>query len=64
MAVPLAGFLIAFSFPVYLNLFKAKELDAFNDSTTGTSAALPDKSVETELFGEKDEVVSKVEKVV
>lgn len=63
MAVPLAGFLIAFSFPVYLNLFKAKELDAFNESKTGTGAAPADKSIDTELFGEKDEVVSKVEKV-
>ncbi|KAF9698723.1 hypothetical protein EKO04_003091 [Ascochyta lentis] len=63
MSVPLAGFLIAYSFPVYLNLFKAKELDAFNESTVGTDAAPTEKSVEAELFGEKNEVVGKVERV-
>lgn len=63
MAVPLAGFLVAYSFPVYLNLFKAKELDAFNESTTGTDAAPTEKTVEGELFGEKNEVVGKVERV-
>lgn len=35
MAVPLAGFLIAWSFPVYLNVFCAKELDGYRDATVG-----------------------------
>ncbi|EON65708.1 hypothetical protein W97_04947 [Coniosporium apollinis CBS 100218] len=35
MVVPLAFFVIAWSFPIYLNVFKAKELDAFTDSTVG-----------------------------
>ncbi|KAF1365782.1 MFS general substrate transporter [Lizonia empirigonia] len=41
----------------------AKELDAFNESTTGTDAAPTEKTVEEELFGEKNEVVGKVERV-
>ncbi|MCJ1368363.1 hypothetical protein MMC16_007505 [Acarospora aff. strigata] len=35
MAVPLAGFLIAWSFPIYLNLFKAKELDGYTAAKVG-----------------------------
>ncbi|ORY19705.1 glucose/galactose transporter [Clohesyomyces aquaticus] len=35
MCVPLAGFLIAWSFPIYLNLFKAQELDGFTQSKVG-----------------------------
>jgi len=35
MIVPLAFFIIAWSFPIYLNLFKAKELDAYSDSHVG-----------------------------
>lgn len=35
MAVPLAGFLIAWSFPIYLNLFCAKELDGYRDARVG-----------------------------
>ena len=35
MAVPLAGFLISWSFPLYLNLFKAKELDGYLKSKVG-----------------------------
>lgn len=35
MAVPLAGFLIAWSFPVYLNMFKAQELDGYRAAKVG-----------------------------
>ena len=35
MVVPLAFFLIAWSFPIYLNLFKGKELDAYRESHVG-----------------------------
>ncbi|KAF3039097.1 hypothetical protein E8E11_002211 [Didymella keratinophila] len=63
MAVPLGGFLIAYSFPIYLNLFKAKELDAFNESKVGVETGPTDKAVETELFEEKAGGVGRVEKV-
>ncbi|KAF1988727.1 L-fucose permease Glucose/galactose transporter-like protein [Aulographum hederae CBS 113979] len=35
MVVPLAFFVIAWSFPIYLNVFKGKELDAYNSSHVG-----------------------------
>ena len=35
MGVPLAGFFIAFAFPIYLNLFCAKELDGFRSTQIG-----------------------------
>lgn len=63
MAVPLGGFLIAYSFPVYLNLFKAKELDAFNESKVGVESGRTDKAIETELFEDKSGGVGRVEKV-
>jgi FHS family L-fucose permease-like MFS transporter len=50
MSVPLAGFLVAYSFPIYLNLFKVKELDAFNETRIG----LDEPAAETENVGEKE----------
>jgi FHS family L-fucose permease-like MFS transporter len=38
LVVPLSFFIIAWSFPIYLNLFKAKELDAYNSSHVGVDA--------------------------
>jgi FHS family L-fucose permease-like MFS transporter len=35
LVVPLAFFVIAWSFPIYLNVFKGKELDAYNASPVG-----------------------------
>ena len=35
MCIPLAGFIIAWTFPVYLNLFKAKELDGYRETKVG-----------------------------
>ena len=68
MAVPLGGFLIAYSFPVYLNLFKAKELDAFNESKVGVESSSDseneDKRIENELFSEKEGGVGKIERIV
>lgn len=61
MCVPLGGFLVAYSFPIYLNLFKAKELDAFNETTVGIDAA-PSKG-QDELFTEKDLEAGKIERV-
>jgi len=63
MAVPLAGFLIAYSFPVYLNLFKAKELDAFNETSIGTEAAVSEKLAEITEVSTKDVEAGKFEKV-
>lgn len=63
MAVPLGGFLIAYSFPIYLNLFKAKELDGFSQSKVGVENTPTDKAIEAELFEEKDGGVARVEKV-
>ena len=39
MAVPLAGFIIAWSFPLYLNLYKGKELDGYLKSEVGIKPA-------------------------
>jgi FHS family L-fucose permease-like MFS transporter len=35
MVVPLAFFLIAWAFPIYLNIFKGKQLDAYRESKVG-----------------------------
>lgn len=37
MVVPLAFFLVAWSYPIYLNIYKGKELDAYTESKVGTS---------------------------
>lgn len=36
MVVPLAFFVIAWAYPIYLNIFKRRELDAYTDSKVGT----------------------------
>jgi hypothetical protein len=35
MAVPLCGFVVSLAFPVYLNTFKARELDGFRETKIG-----------------------------
>jgi MFS transporter, FHS family, L-fucose permease len=35
MVVPLCGFVVSFAFPVYLNTFKARELDGFRETKIG-----------------------------
>lgn len=40
MIVPLVGFVVAWSFPVYLNLFKAAELDGYLKSEVGIKPAV------------------------
>ncbi|KAF2255012.1 putative L-fucose-proton symporter [Trematosphaeria pertusa] len=62
MAVPLAGFLVAYSFPVYLNLFKAQELDAFNETNIGVETPV-EKVGEVEQFSGKDVEAGKIERV-
>lgn len=61
MSVPLGGFLVAYSFPIYLNLFKAKELDAFNETNVGIESE-PGKG-QDDLFTEKDLETGKIERV-
>lgn len=61
MVVPMAFFVIAWSFPIYLNVFKAKQLDAYNESHVGTAEAAVDPArglgsissveVEEKVFG-------------
>lgn len=62
MCVPLAGFLVAYSFPIYLNLFKAKELDAFNEASTGVEPPA-EKTGEVEVFSGKDVEAGRIERV-
>lgn len=52
MVVPLAFFVIAWSFPIYLNLSKGKELDAYRESHVGTTegAIDPDSKVASISF--------------
>lgn len=38
MVVPLAFFLVAWAYPIYLNIYKRRELDAYTESAVGTSA--------------------------
>jgi FHS family L-fucose permease-like MFS transporter len=40
--VPLAFFVIAWAFPIYLNVFKGKELDAYTSSTVGIEGNMAD----------------------
>lgn len=64
MCVPLAGFIIAYSFPIYLNLFKAKELDAFNEQSTGVeSPTSSTEKVDIVEFSGKDVEAGKIERV-
>lgn len=42
MCIPLVFFAIAWSFPIYLNLFKAKELDAYTESHVGVEEGTVD----------------------
>ncbi|KAF2733823.1 L-fucose permease Glucose/galactose transporter-like protein [Polyplosphaeria fusca] len=42
MVVPLSFFVIAWSFPIYLNLFKGKELDAYRESKVGSEEGVID----------------------
>ncbi|KAF2867251.1 putative L-fucose-proton symporter [Massariosphaeria phaeospora] len=62
MSVPLAGFLIAYSYPIYLNLVKAKELDAFNETRIGLDEP-SDVAGESETFKGKDLETGKIEVV-
>lgn len=51
MVIPLIGFIVSWSFPLYLNLFKAKELDGYLVSKVGIEPGTPG-SVD-ELAGER-----------
>lgn len=72
MVVPLAFFVVAWSFPIYLNVCKAKELDAYRDSHVGlegegagAAAVDADAPIKTraEAMFEKDVEASQLEVV-
>jgi len=64
MSVPLAGFLVAYSFPIYLNLCKAQELDAFNETSIGIESSAETSSIkDAEKFTGKEMESGKVERV-
>jgi FHS family L-fucose permease-like MFS transporter len=57
MCVPLAFFIIAWSYPLYLNIAKGRELDAYTESHVGTQqgavdsdSVLAEKDVEARTF--------------
>lgn len=64
MVVPLAFFVIAWSFPIYLNLYKGKELDAYRETKVGLEddAMDPDSRVAS-ITGHKDVEAARVEEV-
>ena len=63
MSVPLAGFVIAYSFPIYLNLCKRQELDAFTEVRTGIDAPAAEGVSATEGFNGKDLEAGRIEEV-
>lgn len=63
MSVPLAGFIIAYSFPIYLNLCKRQELDAFTEVRTGIDTPTGEGVSATEGLSGKDLEVGRIEEV-
>ncbi|KAL7276411.1 hypothetical protein RUND412_000583 [Rhizina undulata] len=64
MCVPLAGFAVAFTFPIYLNLFERERLDGFTNSRQGLDGAADEetaKRVSFESVNEKKTEVKQVE---
>ena len=61
MAVPLAGFLVSWSFPIYLNLFKAKELDGYRAAKVGIVNANDDSESQLGRNNEKAYTSKEVE---
>jgi FHS family L-fucose permease-like MFS transporter len=60
MCIPLIFFAIAWSYPIYLNTCKAKELDAYSESHVGlqegavdNDSVLGSKDVEARMFETK-----------
>ncbi|OCL03815.1 MFS general substrate transporter [Glonium stellatum] len=66
MVVPLAFFIIAWSFPIYLNLCKGRELDAYRDSHVGLQEGQVDPDSRIGSISvpreEKDLEAAKIEK--
>lgn len=63
MVVPLAFFIIAWSFPIYLNVYKGKELDAYRESHVGIDANVDPDSRIASISVEKGGIPYTVEKV-
>jgi FHS family L-fucose permease-like MFS transporter len=63
MVVPLAFFIIAWAFPIYLNVFKAKELDAYSGSKVGIEESNfdPDSRLGSIGQGSKDLEAARME---
>ena len=51
MCVPLASFLITWTFPIYLSLIKPKELDEFRESRMGTEGPVDAQSIAESYHG-------------
>lgn len=62
MCVPLGGFIIAYSFPIYLNLCKRQELDAFTEVKTGIDSPSSEGVSASEFTG-KDLEAGRIEEV-
>ena len=58
MGIPLMGFLLAWSFPIYLNLYQRHELDTYFASTLG----LKHGESETKLEEGQDKTSGEIEK--
>lgn len=50
LCVPLAGFIAAFSFPIYLNLFERERLDGYGRSSVGVEKSGDDETGSIEGF--------------
>lgn len=68
--IPLIGFLIAWTFPVYLNLFRAKSLDGWAEKVriglvekSDEESIVVDANVDAKPGGEKVDEVGEVEEV-
>lgn len=61
MCVPLAGFIAAFSFPIFLNLFEAERLDGYANSKVGLESTTSDEESGVEC--EKGDNEVRIEKL-
>jgi FHS family L-fucose permease-like MFS transporter len=63
LCVPLAGFIAAFSFPIFLNLFERERLDGYGKSNVGIETPKNDEESGSNSEFEKGDDVEKVEKL-
>ncbi|KAK0625334.1 glucose galactose transporter [Bombardia bombarda] len=48
MAIPMMGFILAFLYPLYVNIFKGDSMDAHRDTRVGLEPVVNDKALELE----------------